>query len=44
MENISTGSFCNDSSCAFFRQNSMIYDETVLRGNRNFFSFKYISC
>lgn len=42
MKSISNGSFCNDSSCAYFRSHEMIYD--VSMGNRNFFSFRYISC
>jgi hypothetical protein len=38
--NSSSGSFCIDSSCSYYRSNKMIYENDLRDRSRNFFCFQ----
>lgn len=38
-----SNSFCNDSSCSYYRSNETIFDESPIESSRNFFCFAYIN-
>jgi hypothetical protein len=37
------GSFCNDSSCKYYRSHDNIYEAERISGSRNFFCFQPIN-
>jgi hypothetical protein len=40
--NLSTRSFCSESSCSYYRYNDAIFDLESVKGSRNFFCFQPI--